>query len=177
MRFWCSRGKHWVNEESFARDTGRPGRKRNGRARWCRACWRSWHAEKRADDPDYFARRSRAWRRANPERNRELNSASARRQHERAKRAVVDAYGGRCTCCGEDEIHFLTVEHVTPESAERHRYPNGRRISGTKMLRMIAAEGFPDDITVLCFNCNCARGQYGACPHERDFVARYEGVV
>jgi hypothetical protein len=120
--------------------------------------------------------RGKKWRKDNPERSRQLNSESARRQHERAKRAVVDAYGGACTCCGERDIHFLTVEHATLESSLRHRYPNGRRISGTKLLRMIAAEGFPEDITILCHNCNCSRGQYGGCPHQTDFNPRYAEV-
>lgn len=28
------------------------------------------------------------------------------------------------------------------------------------------SENYPDKYTVLCFNCNCAKGAFGFCPHE-----------
>jgi hypothetical protein len=28
--------------------------------------------------------------------------------------------------------------------------------------------GWPKEgFTILCFNCNCAKGIYGTCPHQR----------
>jgi len=29
-------------------------------------------------------------------------------------------------------------------------------------------EGFPDDLQLLCFNCNCGKAIHGECPHERE---------
>lgn len=165
----CTNCKQPRTFEEMAKDS----RRKRGHGSWCKQCIRDHH---RAQDPAHVKKRTKAWRDRNPERQKQIQSASARRQHEAAKREVVAAYGGVCTCCGEADIHFLTVEHLTEESSKRHRYENGKRIGGTKLLRMIAREGFPDDITVLCFNCNCGRGQYGICPHKMEgnpFLTRY----
>lgn len=32
--------------------------------------------------------------------------------------------------------------------------------------RWIKKNGFPDSVQVLCWNCNCAKGIYGYCPHS-----------
>lgn len=175
MTLECSRCKKKKPHDQFNRDVKYP--QRSNRGKWCKSCWRKHWKRKQNKNPSIHADQSRKWREENPERSRQLNSESARRSHERVKREVVNAYGGKCTCCDEGDIHFLTIEHVTPEASKRHRYPNGRRISGTKLLRIIIAEGFPEDITILCHNCNCSRGQYGGCPHQRDFVPRYEEVI
>lgn len=163
----CDKDKH---DEDFSRDRSGRSSKRRGRTAWCKQCFREYRLKKREDDPRYWADRSATWRNNNPEQSKKLNGESARRQYERAKRVVVEAYGGKCTCCGENEIHFLTVEHKTPEALDRHRYPNGRRRTAWQLLRLIAKEGFPDDITILCFNCNMARGFYGFCPHQEHSV-------
>lgn len=168
----CTRCKQEKSFDEMTKDK----RRKAGHGSWCKQCNREWQADQ---DRSHVTERHKKWREQNPEAWKRTASASARRQHEAAKRAVVDAYGGRCTCCGETDIHFLTVEHMTVGSRERHRYDNGKRISGTKLLRLIASEGFPDDITVMCFNCNCARGQYGFCPHEHPdnpFMRRYVDV-
>lgn len=83
----------------------------------------------------------------------------------RLKKQVIAGYGGACTCCGETEILFLTVEHLNSDG-KAHRELLG--VSGGPVLhRDIIARGFPDDLTVLCFNCNT--GKYlngGVCPHN-----------
>lgn len=175
MLLECSRCGEKKPPEQFSKDKNQ--KKREGRGTWCKKCWRDHWKRKQSRDPEVHSRQSRKWREENPERSKQLNSESARRSHEKVKREVVNAYGGKCTCCGEGDIHFLTIEHVTSEASKRHRYKNGKRISGTKLLRIIVSEGFPEDITILCHNCNCSRGQYGGCPHQRDFVPRYGEVV
>jgi hypothetical protein len=83
---------------------------------------------------------------------------------------VLAAYGGRCNCPGCDEWRpaFLSVEHKYGR-----RRPDGTKDTrtGAKLYRQVKAEGFPDTYTVLCLNCNFAKGKRnsgGRCQHERD---------
>jgi hypothetical protein len=78
---------------------------------------------------------------------------------ERAKIEGINHYGGKCNCCGESKIEFLTLEHLHGRDKGR------RRRTGKGAWLEIKREGFPDKYTVLCFNCNCAKGIYGRCPH------------
>jgi len=79
------------------------------------------------------------------------------------RRRLIDGYGGACTCCGERELAFLTLEHVLGNGAA-HR----KRTKCTRAMYLEVIEaGFPSDFTVLCMNCNWA-GRGGAlCPHKR----------
>lgn len=75
-----------------------------------------------------------------------------------AKLEGIARYGGKCSCCGELEIEFLTLEHLY-----------GRELNDSKTGKAawlkVKREKFPDKYTVLCFNCNCAKGIHGSCPH------------
>lgn len=35
-----------------------------------------------------------------------------------------------------------------------------------KDRQKIKEDRYPDSYTVLCFNCNCAKGAFGFCPHK-----------
>lgn len=109
--------------------------------------------------------RTRAWREANPEKQSAAATAYQRRRYTQLKLEVVAAYGGCCSCCGEEEIHFLTIEHIGGVP-EHHKRADGKRLPGSTILARIKNEGFPNYITVLCFNCNCSLGMFGFCPHQ-----------
>jgi hypothetical protein len=73
---------------------------------------------------------------------------------------ALDAYGGKCTCCGETTREFLTIEHIHG-GGTKHR----RDLHGT-LIRWLMKRDWPKEgFTLLCYNCNCARGFYGYCPH------------
>ena len=162
----CTKCKQEKPDEAFCRDRSQPDDgPRRGRKHWCRQCFSEYHKAKRRNDPDYVESRRR-YARENKDKLVPLHQKSKRKRHEELKLEVIQAYGGACTCCGESDPHFLTIEHIGGVP-DRHRWPNtGKRISGSSLLYKIKQEGFPDDITVLCFNCNCAIGQYGFCPHQ-----------
>lgn len=88
------------------------------------------------------------------------------------KRRIIEAYGGKCTCCGEETLEFLTIDHVNNDGAEDRRQ-NGKK-SGGKLYRWLIKNGFPkEDYQLLCYNCNCAKGFFGYCPHDKpDIVIR-----
>jgi hypothetical protein len=69
-------------------------------------------------------------------------------------------YGGCCQCCGESNEKFLTLEHLNGRDKSK------KRRTGLAAWNIARIEGYPDTYTVLCFNCNCAKGIYGVCPHQ-----------
>lgn len=88
------------------------------------------------------------------------NARYAREKRARDKKAVVDRYGGRCVCCGESELVFLTVDHVNKDGAAKRatgELPNS-------LYRLLATAEVSEDYRILCFNCNFAEF-WGGCPH------------
>lgn len=89
---------------------------------------------------------------------------SRKQQTDRALKAeVMAAYGGKCECCGEGHIEFLTIDHVNGDGAE-HRAALGK---GRRIYADIKRQGFPKGkYRCLCLNCNISLGFYGYCPHK-----------
>lgn len=112
---------------------------------WCRDCQREWSKDYR---PRYrFLRRE---------------------AHKKLRLEILDHYScgvRKCACCGEGTVEFLTIDHVLLKGGQ-HRREIGLP-SGHHFYLWLKKNGFPDGYQVLCFNCNCARGHYGICPHEK----------
>lgn len=95
------------------------------------------------------------WRAKNPERRRRNSVAWAKKK----KKEIIEHYGGKCACCGESEIAFLTIDHkFNNGNAERRKYKS-------QTWKLVIKRGFPDDYQILCYNCNNAKQHYGVCPH------------
>ena len=106
------------------------------------------------------------WRKNNIEKSRILNRKSQDKRRVELRIAAIQAYGGKCECCGESEILFLTLEHINGVP-KIDRMANGKRKRTVDILRRLEREGWPKtDHTILCFNCNCSKGIYGSCPHK-----------
>lgn len=82
----------------------------------------------------------------------------------RLKLLVVNKYGGKCDCCGIDNIEFLTIDHPNNDGAIHRKTLRGL---GTTFYAWLKKNEYPEGFRVLCFNCNCSRGGYGYCPHEK----------
>lgn len=84
---------------------------------------------------------------------------------------VITAFGGKCQCCGETDHRFLTLDHINGR-VDTGKSSNGRRIMGKKAMLEVVRLGFPKDkFQILCFNCNCAKGIYGICPHQEKGIS------
>lgn len=45
----------------------------------------------------------------------------------------------------------------------------GRNAGASNAIyRQLRDQGYPDDYTILCFNCNIARSLFGRCPHTKE---------
>lgn len=118
---------------------------------YCKACARIRNAA---------AHRAR-W--ADPTYRTRMNTAQADRKA-RVRAEVIEAYGGKCACCGEPEPLFLTIDHILRDGAIRRAA--GER-TGFAAWAKAKRDGYPSDLQLLCFNCNCGRERNdGHCPHQ-----------
>lgn len=130
---------------------------RNGTSRLlnqCRTCLveldRARRARQRARDPIGYKAHQRNYDRT--------------RRHE-VRLQVIQAYGGRCACCGESNFYFLQLDHIKGGGG-KHRKTIGRSSNSTHFYRWLIEQQFPKGFRLLCANCNCALGYYGFCPHQ-----------
>lgn len=96
-----------------------------------------------------------------------------RRHTQKLKREVIDAYGGRCSCCGELEIVFLTIDHINGGGKKQRSEVGG---FGKKFYLWLKRNNYPkDEFQVLCLNCNFAKGKTGRiCPHQLQYRSQPE---
>lgn len=81
------------------------------------------------------------------------------------KKQIFKAYGGKCQCCGETRLEFLTVDHING-GGTKHRKKLG---GGREFFLWLRDNNYPQkEYRLLCWNCNMSRGAYGYCPHERE---------
>ena len=82
------------------------------------------------------------------------------------KLETFEHYGGvYCLCCREARLEFLTLDHIAGDGAKHKRALGLSSGGGYSFYRKLKKAGFPPGLRVLCWNCNCALGQYGYCPH------------
>lgn len=89
------------------------------------------------------------------------NSENTKKRRKANKLIVFQHYSNgfvKCDCCGEPDERFLTVEHENNDGA-KHRKTIG------DIYAWLIRNKFPKGFRILCFNCNCAKGIYGECPH------------
>lgn len=104
----------------------------------------------------------RQWR----ENNREKVSDIAKHYRRNLKLHTIDAYGGKCACCGEATLEFLVIDHINGEG-NQDRKRRGSNSSGTGFYQRLKNAGFPKgEYRVLCYNCNNSIGLWGYCPHS-----------
>lgn len=64
---------------------------------------------------------------------------------------VLAHYGGQCALCGEDDAETLCFDHTQGGgSAQRRELAK----QGLRLYQWLKKTGFPNDIRVLCWNCN-----------------------
>lgn len=82
------------------------------------------------------------------------------------KKECMAAYGGKCSCCGENTLEFLSIDHVKGGGT---RIRKSGLSGGGHTYRMLKKQGWPqEDYRVLCHNCNQSLGIYGYCPHQAE---------
>lgn len=106
--------------------------------------------------------------------SRDVRSEYFRQYRRKARKELIDAYGGECVCCNESDLPFLTLDHEKNDgNLHRRRFHNNT----IRFHAWLKSEGFPKDLglRVMCWNCNCAR-QFndGICPHKNPVLSLVE---
>lgn len=134
------------------------------------------------DDPDFVAKvkeKNKTWHEQHRERdlaykkehyrkNAGLYKQRARERYYLKTRGVLRQrvfahYGTSCQCCGESTYEFLSIDHINGKKEAEHP----RSYTGNKLYGWLIRNNFPPGFQTLCFNCNLAKGFFGACPHTR----------
>ncbi len=104
--------------------------------------------------------------------NRKYKCSGLQQRLARKKR-VIDYYGGKCLCCGESGLIFLTIDHIAENGAEHRRQISpglkNRAPGGDNFYRWLETHCMPDGFQTLCYNCNIGKHRNGGiCPHRND---------
>lgn len=117
---------------------------------------RRWQREYRKKHPENKERNrlhSKKWRENNLARSHELT----RRYRDKVKLEVFTHYArnGKIECsCSFNNIDALCLDHVNDNGAEHRRSTSGPKMGGINFYKYIRANGYPEDLQILCANCN-----------------------
>jgi len=113
--------------------------------------------------PELWRIRKRASSARYAEKNREQIKASRDATRAALRAAVIEAYGGRCSCpgCHVRHAELLTIDHVNGDG--HHRQRAGSR-SSRDFYRWLQKNGYPSDYQLLCGSCNLAKSDKERCP-------------
>ncbi len=122
---------------------------------------------------EHIIRKSKDNKLKNPDKYKQLEKARrqtsefkinarkyAKDRWQRIKKQTLDNYGGKCLCCGESHIEFLSIDHINGNGTQ-HR----KTTIGTHIYDWLRRNDYPEGYRVLCFNCNMSLGFFGYCPH------------
>jgi hypothetical protein len=95
-----------------------------------------------------------------------------REKYNKEKQELIDAYGGKCECCGVEDIKTLSIDHIYGGGKAHCKEIGG---GGTVLYKWLRKKGYPKDkFRLLCMNCNRSLGSYGYCPHQKEPVCQIQ---
>ena len=141
----------------------------------CGACYQRKWRKTHPPSKEQLKRRSitqRRWRKRNVVLRRNYNRVYGTRHRSKwlkeAHQTIFDWYGKKCSCCGENEQLFLTIDHINNDGAKlRRSFPRSGTSFYLWLARQIRKKSAPIDLQTLCYNCNCGKQRNkGICPHQ-----------
>lgn len=100
-------------------------------------------------------------------RDRTCYSCRGKKERAKLKLDMIKALGGKCECCGESHLYFLTLDHRNNNGPEHREKFNEQQI-----YRLARRENFDKSKwQLLCMNCNFAKGHFKECPHRLGITA------
>jgi hypothetical protein len=77
------------------------------------------------------------------------------------KLTVFAHFGFKCNCCGETQIMFLSLDHISGIDK------SGKSRNKEQIYQECIRDKFDSTkYQLLCMNCNFAKGHWGECPHK-----------
>lgn len=136
-----------------------PGRGAKKHA-WCKLCMNEDNRKRYHANPEYHKERHKTYYWKNYEASRKYQTdRSSSLRHE-----AIMAYGGYvCTCCGETESLFLTIDHINNDGHEHRKLTGG----SAGLSLWLKKNDYPAGFQILCMNCNWGKMRNkGICPHK-----------
>jgi hypothetical protein len=129
----------------------------------------------RSDARQYYRKnkeRLKAKINANYYANKERIAKVGKRNRDRIRDEAFSHYGGYiCSCCGETEKSFLTLDHIYNDG-RWHRRGHGIK-SGSSTYYWLKRNEWPSSFAVLCWNCNVGKHRNnGVCPHKEKEISK-----
>lgn len=126
--------------------------------------YKDWLKKYMSENKDRLRDNVRRWR-SKPETKIKENARQVQ-YRQTLKKLIYKKYGNECKCCGEQNLIFLTIDHVNNDGY-LERDPSGKRTGGRSLYNKIIAEDYPDRFQLLCMNCNFGKSiNKGICPHR-----------
>jgi hypothetical protein len=158
----CIKCKKILQSSDFYKDISQ----RDGLHTKCKKCQnvdgKKWYQ----DNKEREAKRAKEYRKM----NKELITERRVERRKKLKEKVFEEYGGSiCRCCGEDNLYFLTIDHINNDGAEERRKLFGKSTTGLNFYEWLTKNNFPnpEKYQVLCMNCNFGKARNnGICPHK-----------
>lgn len=171
----CSKCKQSKQESefNFRKDTQQLYRQ-------CKACLKEANRAKYLKNRDRRIGQARAYYEKNREakldyarawhyKNLDKVAVYAKKNARKLREDVFRAYGGKCACppCGEDNLLFLTIDHVNGGGNKHRREALGSHLkAGVHTYVWLRRNGYPEGFQILCYKCNMGRWRTGGtCPH------------
>lgn len=109
---------------------------------------------------------SNAWYRRNKGKVFASNVKWAKKALKSLRFEVFSAYGGKCSCCGETNYGFLSIDHINRDGkADRAKHRN--RFG--QLYSWLKENDYPRDrYRLMCMNCNWGSRHTGTCPHKAE---------
>lgn len=128
---------------------------RKRRIRRCRECHKKICKDWAKRNPENQRRRTARWRLRNPEYGQRKYRENISQFKERARISLWNVksrafliLGGKCACCGNDDIRVLQVNHKNGGGTQEKRH-------GAEMYKaIIDGIRLTDDLDLRCANCN-----------------------
>lgn len=94
-----------------------------------------------------------------------LKNANTRQRNAAVKQEAVSKYGGKCFCCGEMQIVFLSIDHIGGGGNKQRREIGID--GGVQFYYWLRRNNWPTGYRAACHNCNMATHILGKCPHVK----------
>lgn len=92
------------------------------------------------------------------EAHREKKNMDSKARRYNRKVDVMSRYGGRCACCGEEQVDALCMDHINGDGSV-HR----KEIGSGRLYKWLQDNDYPAGFQVLCWNCNAVKSIRGKC--------------
>ena len=79
--------------------------------------------------------------------------SAQKHQRQLIKKEVFDYYGSKCQLCNESNYEKLSIDHID-KNGRQHRKSVLKIDSGSQFYKWVY-KNKPDNLRILCFNCNC----------------------